>query len=147
MCFAPFSHFPQRGAALSDPVAVCNPSGPLFEAHSCSPPAADRCSSARSKARTSDRALSSVRASWGLGQQAEDHGWGGQLLYHVPELVTCMEETVFMYDVKDFSTLTKRLKILHLFSVSSLRTVFQTLWYGCCRVSAGWPTTASQRTL
>lgn len=28
----------------------------------------------------------------------------------------------------------------------SLRTASQTWWYGCCRATAGWPTTASQHT-
>ena len=76
------SCFLQWRAALSQPVAVCDPSGPLSEEPSCSPPAADSGSSTRSEARTSDRAVYSNGAGGGLGQQAEDHGWGGELVFH-----------------------------------------------------------------
>lgn len=71
---------PQRGAALSRPVAVCDPPGPLFEAHACPSSAADCCCCACSQARIGDGALHGAGTGRGLGQQAEDHGRGGEVL-------------------------------------------------------------------
>lgn len=78
LCLSYTSH--QRGAALSRPMAVCNPPGPLFEAHACPSSAADCCCCACSQARIGDGALHGAGTGRGLGQQAEDHGRGGEFL-------------------------------------------------------------------
>lgn len=78
LCLSYTSH--QRGAALSRPMAVCDPPRPLFEAHACPSSAADCCCCACSQAWIGDGALHGAGTGRGLGQQAEDHGRGGEVL-------------------------------------------------------------------
>lgn len=83
-------------------MAVCNSTGSLFEAPSCSPLTADCCCSKRFKTWSSDRTLHSDGAGRGLGKQAQNHGWGGEMVSWLWNDLETRDVLTIMWPVSPF---------------------------------------------